>query len=197
MAGSLRLVKAPDVYELRVYVGRDSSGRVKHRYERFTGNKRSAQRALAALVTEVEQAKENKADPVDIWASSTTLNAAFAAWKLNGWQDLSPSTTRRYESIWHVHVERSIGLRKISELSAYDFERFFRKLKADGLTEASVRQTRADIEPHLSPRPALEWRCAPEPGRRDRAAQLVDGRGSRRAGARGLRGRSIASSVRR
>ena len=59
MAGSLRLVKAPDVYELRVYVGRDRSGRVKHRYERFIGNKRSAQRALAALVTEVEQAKEN------------------------------------------------------------------------------------------------------------------------------------------
>ncbi len=143
MAGSLRLVKAPDVYELRVYVGRDRSGRVKHRYERFTGNKRSAQRALAALVIQVEQAKENEADPENIWASSTTLNAAFDAWKLNGWQDLSPSTTRRYESIWQVHVERSIGRRKISELSAYDFERFFRKLKADGLAEASVRQTRA------------------------------------------------------
>ncbi|MGA2529480.1 MAG: hypothetical protein ABSG36_10020, partial [Acidimicrobiales bacterium] len=92
MAGSLRLVKAPDVYELRVYVGRDRSGRVKHRYERFIGNKRSAQRALAALVTEVEQAKENEAEPENIWASSTTLNAAFAAWKLNEWQDLSPST---------------------------------------------------------------------------------------------------------
>jgi len=143
VAGSLRIVKAPDVYELRVYVGRDSFGRVKHRHERFTGNKRSAQRALAVLVTEVEQAKENKADPETIWASDTTLNAAFDAWKLNGWQDLSPSTTRRYESIWQVHVERSIGRRKISELSAYDFERFFRELKADGLAEASVRQTRA------------------------------------------------------
>ena len=43
MAGSLRLVEAPDVYELRVYVGRDSSGHVKHRYDRFIGNKRSAQ----------------------------------------------------------------------------------------------------------------------------------------------------------
>jgi integrase len=142
VAGSLRLVKAPDVYELRVYVGRDLSGRVRHRYERFTGNKRGAQRALAALVTEVEQARD-VVDPENIWASSTTLNAAFDAWKLNGWQDLSPSTTRRYESIWQVHVERSIGRRKITELSAYDFERFFRKLKADGLAEASVRQTRA------------------------------------------------------
>jgi integrase len=143
VAGSLRLVKAPDVYELRVYVGRDQSGRVKHRYERFSGNKRAAQRALAALVAEVEQAKENEVEPGDIWGTATTLNAAFAAWKLNGWQDLSPSTTRRYESIWQVHIEHSIGLRKISELGAYDFERFFRKLKSDGQAESSVRQIRA------------------------------------------------------
>jgi integrase len=143
VAGSMRLVRAPYVYELRVYLGRDSSGRVKHRYERFTGNKRAAQRALAALVAEVEHVKENRVEPGSVWGSNTTLNSAFAAWKLNGWQDLSPSTTRRYESIWQVHVEHSIGQLKISELSAYDLERYFRRLKSDGLAEASVRQTRA------------------------------------------------------
>ena len=110
------------------------------------------------------------------------MNAAFDAWKLNGWQDLSPYTTRRYESIWQVHVEHSIGRRKISELSAYDFERFFRKLKADGLAEASVRPTRAILNPPAVST-ALEWRGSPEPGRRDRTPQLVDGRGPRRAGA--------------
>ena len=143
MAGSLRLVRSPDVYELRVYVGRDSSGRVKHRYERFTGNKRAAQRALAALVAEVQQAKEVEVEPENIWSSATTLNAAFAAWRLNGWQDLSPTTTRRYEGIWRVHVQNSIGLRKISELGSYDLERFFRKLKSDGQSESSVHQIRA------------------------------------------------------
>jgi len=143
VAGSLRLVRSPDVYELRVYVGRDSSGRVKHRYERFTGNKRAAQRALAALVAEVEQAKEVEVEPGNIWSPATTLNAAFAAWKLNGWQDLSPTTTRRYEGIWRVHVQNSIGLRKISELGSYDLERFFRKLKSDGQSESSVHQIRA------------------------------------------------------
>ena len=100
MAGSLRLVRSPDVYELRVYVGRDSSGRVKHRYERFTGNKRAAQRALAALVAEVEQAKEVEVEPGNIWSPATTLNAAFAAWKLNGWQDLSPSVPGRWANQW-------------------------------------------------------------------------------------------------
>ena len=142
MAGSLRLVREPDVYELRVYVGRDSSGRVKHRYERLTGNKRAAQRALAGLVAEVDHAKENRVEAGRLWGSATMLDAAFAAWKLNGWQDLSPSTTRRHESIWKCHVESSIGLRRISELSAYDLERYFRKLKSEGLSESSVRQVR-------------------------------------------------------
>ena len=172
----MRLVRTPDVYELRVYIGRDSSGRVKHRHERFTGNKRAAQRALAALVAEVEQAKDNSVEPGSAWGSNTTLNSAFAAWKLNGWQDLSPSTTRRYESIWLVHVEASIGQRKISELSAYDLERYFRRLKSEGLAEASVRQTRAVLNRTCRLARPLERRRAPEPGRRDRAAQLVDGR---------------------
>jgi len=39
VAESLRLVRAPDVYELRVYVGRDRYGRVKGRYERFAGGR--------------------------------------------------------------------------------------------------------------------------------------------------------------
>ena len=76
MAGSLRLVKAPDVYELRVYVGCDSSGweaslRLLHREQAFRTARPRRTR------TQVEQAKENKADLENIWASSTTLNAAF------------------------------------------------------------------------------------------------------------------------
>ena len=63
MAGSARLVREPDVYELRAYVGRDPFGRLKHRYERFIGNKRAAQRALAALVAEVDQGKQDEVEP--------------------------------------------------------------------------------------------------------------------------------------
>lgn len=77
-------MRASDVYELRVYLGRDPSGRVKHRYERFSGNKRAAQRALAALVAVVDQAKENEVEPGNVWGSATTLNSAFAVWKLIG-----------------------------------------------------------------------------------------------------------------
>ena len=46
MAGSMRLVAQPDTWELRVFVGRDTLGKVKHRYVRFRGTKRQAEREL-------------------------------------------------------------------------------------------------------------------------------------------------------
>ncbi|WP_272867266.1 hypothetical protein [Ferrithrix thermotolerans] len=42
MAESMRLVKSPDTWELRIYLGRDQRGKVKHRYLRFRGTKKEA-----------------------------------------------------------------------------------------------------------------------------------------------------------
>jgi integrase len=145
MAGSLRLVKEPDVWELRVFVGRNSAGKVRHRYARFVGKKRDAQRALEELVADVRRTDAETAEDRSRWGRQTTLNEAFAAWQQNGWADLSPSTVRRYESIWSVHVAPGIGKRRIADLGPYELERYFRKLKTDGLAEASVRQVRAVI----------------------------------------------------
>ena len=54
---------------------------------------------------------------------STTLSVG---WKANGWEDWSPTTARRYESIWRVHIKDSIGTRTLASLSPYDVEVFFR-----------------------------------------------------------------------
>lgn len=74
------------------------------------------------------------------WSERTTLNDAIEGWRENGWDDLSPSTVRRYEGMWMKHVRESIGKRRLTTLSPYDVEKYFRRLKADGLAEASVRQ---------------------------------------------------------
>jgi integrase len=145
MAGSLRLVREPDVWELRVYVGRDPAGKVKHRYQRFVGKKRDAQRALEELVADVRASEAAPVDERARWGRQTTLNEAFAAWQQNGWAELSPSTARNYESIWSVHVASTIGKSKIVELGPYELERYFRSLKDQGLAQATVRQVRAVI----------------------------------------------------
>ncbi|WP_276945153.1 hypothetical protein [Ferrimicrobium acidiphilum] len=44
IAGSMRLVARPDTWELRVFIGRDSLGKIKHRYVRFQATGRLAER---------------------------------------------------------------------------------------------------------------------------------------------------------
>jgi len=111
---------------------------------------------LARLVT--EQATDPAVLPRErenVFGPSTTINAAIEGWKKNGWQDLSPSTTRRYSSIWTTHIKNSIGRRTIGTLGPYDVELYLRSLKASGLSEASVKQTRAIL--HRACRLARKW----------------------------------------
>ena len=158
MAGSLRrrADRGPDAFELRVFLGRDARGRVRHRSVLFRGTKKEAERALARLVAEVDlQPAAPLGEGPVAWGPRTTVNDAVRAWQANGWQDLSPSTTRRYLSIWTTHIEGSIGRRPIASLGPYDVEVYLRQLKAAGLSEASVRQTRAML--HRACRLARKW----------------------------------------
>lgn len=143
MAGSVRKIRDPDVWQLRIFIGRDPAGKVIHTHQVFHGSKRSAERELARLVANQDAQPVSPISPVIRWGSHTTINDAIEAWKTNGWEDLSPSTTRRYESIIKVHIEPSIGKQRISDLSPYEVETYFRRLKGLGLSRSSVRQTRA------------------------------------------------------
>jgi len=139
----MRKVREPDVWQLRVFIGRDANAKTVHRHQVFHGSKRAAERELARLVTEQEATPASPLSTTTQWSPDTTINDAIGAWRTNGWDDLSPSTTRRYESIIKIHIAPTIGKRRIAELSPYDVETFFRHLKSLGLSQSSVRQTRA------------------------------------------------------
>ncbi len=156
MAGSLRQVGGKaDTWELRVFLGRDASGRVRHRHVRFHGTRRAAERELARLVAAQDAAPAPVPEERVLWGVTTTINDAIAAWRDNGWDDLSPKTVRHYESIWRVHIEPAIGRRRIASLGTYDVERYYRTLKAAGLSAATVRQVKAVL--HRSCRLARKW----------------------------------------
>ena len=77
------------------------------------------------------------------WGPATTVNDAIEGWKQNGWDDLSPVTTRRYENVWNVHIKKAIGRERIATLTPYDVERYFRDLKAEGCGRETVRYVRS------------------------------------------------------
>src|SRR5664279_4206070 len=158
VAGSIR--KRPDrgadTWQLRVYVGRDSNGRVRHRSHTFQGSKRAAEKELARLVLEQDAAPQVVPDEASRpWGPTTTINDAISGWKANGWDDLIPVTSRRYESIWKLHIKDGIGKRRIASLSPYDVEKYFRKLKNDGAGRETVRYVRSVL--HRACRLARKW----------------------------------------
>jgi integrase len=156
MAGSIRQRpdRGPDAWELRIFLGRDELGRVRHRSVTLHGSKRAAERELARLVAEHDLAPEPPPPPAP-WGPRTTINDAIAGWRDNGWQDLSPSTVRGYEGVWRRHVRDSIGRRQIATLTTYEVEQFLRELKAKGMGRTTVRLTRALL--HRSCRLARKW----------------------------------------
>ncbi len=125
MAGSIRLVSEPDTWELRVYLGRDSEHRVRHLHRRFHGSRRAAERALARMVAEQEIEPASIPESSPQWGPTTTINDAISAWRDNGWADLSPNTASDYQSVWSLHIEGSIGRRRIASLNPFDVERYF------------------------------------------------------------------------
>ena len=158
MAGSMRkrTDRGTQAWELRIFVGRDSRGRVRHISRLFHGSRRAAERELARLVAEQDREPAIVYEQEErSWDTATTINDAIQAWRDNGWDDLSPSTTKRYKSMWEVHIKDDIGRRKIASLGPYEVERYFRRLKREGLSAATVRQIRAIL--HRACRLARKW----------------------------------------
>ena len=155
MAGSMRLVAQPDTWELRVFIGRDSLGRVKHRYVRFRGTRRQAERELARLVIEQEDKPAPLIESELAWNSSTTINDAIAAWRENGWGDLSPTTVRHYQELWDRHIRSGIGRRAISGVTPYQVEKYFRSLKDAEVGKTTIRHVRSLL--HRACKLAGKW----------------------------------------
>jgi len=156
LAGSLRAVEGrPGTWQLRVYLGRDAEGRVRHRHVTLKGSRRQAERELARLVADQDSQPAAVPEQPANWGPATTVNDAVAAWRDNGWDDLSPKTAQHYESIWKVHIAPTIGRRRIAILGTYDVEHYYRSLKADGLSMSTVRQVKAVL--HRSCRLAHKW----------------------------------------
>ena len=153
--------KRKGVWELRVYLGQDEQGKVRHRQVTFHGAKREAQRALTRFAGELDKGEaardqallESSANPD--WGPGTTFNYALEGWRLNGWADLSPNTTKRYQSLWDVHIRSSIGTKRIAATGPYEVECFLRDMKGRGQSKSSVHQTRAML--HRACRLARKW----------------------------------------
>lgn len=154
MRGSIRQ-KAPGVFELRVYLGRDARGRVRQKSSTVHGSKRQAERELSLLILEHGGKLPEETASGTRWGECTTINDAIEGWSQNGWQDLSPTTVRHYQDLWDRYIRPTIGPKRIVDLNAYELERFFRRLADQGTGSTTIRHVRGVL--HRACRLARKW----------------------------------------
>ncbi len=138
-----------DVWELRVYVGRDPvTGRKKTVTRSFHGGKREAEEALSRLVTETAGGGHA--------AQDATVGDLIDQWFEMAKPDLSPTTIRGYRRAIDSYIVPALGKVSLARLGTAQIDRFYTQLRASGgsggqpLAPATVRQSHAILRRALN-----------------------------------------------
>lgn len=121
---------APKVYEVRVGIGRDESGRVVQRSRTVRGGIREARKVRAGILLSAD----NIAKP-----SSSTVAELGKKWLADlERRGKSPNTVHGYRSKWH-HIDRLLGNMRVARVKTTDVNRMYAALAEGGLSAASIR----------------------------------------------------------
>jgi integrase len=148
MAGSLRQ-RGEGSWQLRVFIGRDPETSKRRYAERtFTGTKREAQKALAALVTEADSlsARSNR---------DSTLERLLREWLEHASLSFSPRTIEVTRGYIDATIVPTLGAIPVAKLTAIEIDRFYRKLLTVGgphgkLSPATIRRIHGILRRALS-----------------------------------------------
>jgi integrase len=152
MKGSLR-ERRPGVWELIVQLPRDASTpRGKQLSRTVRGTKREAQRALAALVTEVSTGR--------ISSSTMSLADLLERWLDHVSEQLSPTTVREYRRLVKKLISPDLGKLTLRRISTQRLDTYYATLARErGLSPASVRHVHAVMRGALGQ--AVRWGWIP------------------------------------
>jgi integrase len=141
------------VWELIVQLPRDSTASRSRQLSRTVhGTKREAQRALAALVTEVSAGKVN--------SSNTTVAALLERWLDHVGEQLSPTTVREYRRLVAKRIGPDLGKLALRQVSAQRLDAYYVALGRDhALSPATIRHIHAVLRGSLGQ--AVRWGWIP------------------------------------
>jgi integrase len=135
-------------WRLRVFVGRDDTGRIKQVSRNFKGSKRQADSALAKLIADIERRQVatkhvgSLGDLLDRWLEATA-------------SDRSAYTVREYTRMINRNIKPDLGEIKLDRLTAQHIDAFYGKLRGRGLSAGSVRRHHALL--HAALEQAVRW----------------------------------------
>jgi integrase len=122
--------RGPDKFLLRVFLGRDSSGKRHYHDETFHGKKKQAQERLRTLLTKHKAGESLK-------ISKDTFNTFFDEW-LDSLTDLKESTQRHYRQLANLYVRPHLGKMMLTKVEAGDVQTLYKNLAATGLSRGTL-----------------------------------------------------------
>jgi integrase len=143
--------RGPGHWRVRVYAGREA-GRTHWVSRTIAGTKRTAQKELAKLVTEVEAGTVAKrhlgsvADLLDRWLEDIGPTR-------------SPGTMKEHHRSVDKDIKPALGDIGLHRLTGRDLDRFYAQLLARGLSKATVRRRHAVLSAAL--KRAVKWGMLP------------------------------------
>ena len=186
MKGSVRS-RERGVWEVRVYLGRDTStGRKRYRSRTVRGSRREADRVARAMVAEAETGAETAA--VEPLEEVLTFGRWLDEWWVAKRTALSPSSVAPWRSAIELHLKPSLGDLPLEELRLHHLEDLYQGLVDGGLSpgrvqkvhtvasvalNAAVRRGLIAASPAALAKPPGGRRSEPDPPTPQEVAQLV------------------------
>ena len=138
--------RKPGVWEIRVFTGRDASGRPTQISKTVRGTKREAQRVAATLESR---------PPSN--AAGRTVTDVLAAWRDVNQPVWAESTRRDYESRIARIESDPIAAMPVARLRVADVERWHARMRKTGVGEAAIRGRHSVLRAALAQALRWEW----------------------------------------
>ncbi|HMJ76156.1 MAG TPA: tyrosine-type recombinase/integrase, partial [Iamia sp.] len=118
-------------WRIKVYRGRDESGRKRYAERTVRGSRRDAESELRILIDEVDGGR--------FVGSTISLDELLDRWLAVKRSAVAPTTLSGYEWISRRYIRPALGRRKVASLRPMDLDVLYSDLTARGLTGRTVR----------------------------------------------------------
>jgi integrase len=123
MAGH-RQQRGPDTWRLSVFIGRDPrTGRKRYAQRTFHGTEKQADKALARLVTEVDEGRHSA-------SAAGSFGDLLDRWLETKAQSVAPATIGNYRWVTAKYIRPGLGRARLASLTAADIDFFYVQLAA-------------------------------------------------------------------
>jgi len=145
---------------VRVFLGRNASGKRRYHNKSIRGTRKDAQRYLNGILRDTDLG-------IFVEPSAISVNEYLDRWLATAAERISGRTFHDYQGLLRRYIRPALGDHHLSDLAPLNLQEFYARLLGRGLSARTVRYTHVVLFSAL--KQAVKWRMLPQ-----NPAALVD-----------------------